>query len=124
MLYVASLKIIEGPQSVTNASVGGTVDYKCIAEGTASPPNWNINGEDYRVTELPLNHEYHSEGYLEITPITLSMNNSIYYCYYTPYVDGDFIRIESEHAYLLISLSGILLYDIESTINMFCMLYL
>lgn len=106
-MCAASLKIIEGPQSVKNASVGGAVEFKCITEGAASPPIWNINGEDYRVTELPLNHEYHySEGYLEITPITLSMNNSIYYCYYKPYVDGEFIRIESEHATLLISPPG------------------
>lgn len=82
------------------------MDFKCITEGTVSPPDWDINGRDYRVTELPLYHEYHSEGYLEITPITLSMNNSIYFCYYKPYVDGRFVTIESDHATLVISPPG------------------
>lgn len=78
------------------------MDFKCITEGTTSPPSWNINGRDYRMTELPLNHKYYSEGYLEITQISLAINNSEYYCFYEPYIDGVFIRIESVHATLLI----------------------
>lgn len=106
LFCVASIKIIEGPKSVTNASVGGRVDFKCITEGATSPPYWVINERDYRVTELPLHHKYYSEGFLEITPITLSMNSSVYYCYYNPYVDGVFVKIKSENATLLIPSPG------------------
>ena len=112
MFCVASIEIIEGPLSVTNASVGGTVNFKCVTDGAASPPIWNINLMNYRVSDLPLSHEYYSEGYLEIFPITLPMNNSVYYCFYKPYVNGGFTKVKSENATLLISPPGtyILLY--------------
>lgn len=110
-LYIAGVKITEGPQSVTNASVGGTVDFYCITEGATSPPNWVIDGKDYRVTELPLDYKYY-EGYLEITSITLSMNNSVYSCYYMTYSDGAFVKIESEHATLVISPPGRIIYSL------------
>ena len=79
------------------------MDFKCSAKGAVLPPGWNINGTDYRVTELPLNHKYYPEGYLEITPISLSLNNSIYYCFYLSYIEGSSDRIESKNATLVIS---------------------
>lgn len=115
---IDSITIIDGPKSVTNASVDGSVDFNCITEGAASPPIWNINGRDYRVTELPLNHKYYSEGYLEITPISLSMNNSMYFCYYLSYIDGVFVIIKSENATLVISPQGIKSYNLTS-VNQF-----
>ena len=61
MASPAAIKITEGPRTVTNASVGGSVTFACKAEGTLSAPIWSINRKDYRISDLPLYHEYFLE---------------------------------------------------------------
>ena len=104
LLTVSSepIKITRGPQT-TNASVDSSATFYCQAEGTFSPPIWNINRRDYRISDLPLYHEYFPEQYLRVFPIVSWMNGSVYYCYYITYVDGEFRTVQSNHATLLIS---------------------
>ena len=81
------------------------MDFKCVASGTEEPPIWNINGNDYRVTDLPLYYKYFP-GSLEVFPIICSMNASYYYCYYLDYSAGQFIKVKSNTSFLFIAQPG------------------
>ena len=96
------MQIIGSPRTVTNATLGGTALFECILDSVFALPAWNINGNDYQVTKLPLGHTFISESYskvLLVGPLNAAMNNSCYYCYVVNYQG---IRLESSRAKLII----------------------
>ena len=95
-----NIQIIHSPRTVTNATIGGTVTFECGFSGTTESPIWNINGEDYFVSELPPPHVYDGSSMsLIISPVERRMNNSVYYCFFYSEM---FVPIFSEHAMLII----------------------
>ena len=106
MDFKGNLQIISSPQTVSNATLGSTVRFVCQTSITSVLPGWNINGTDYRVTELPLG--YRSESYLTsnvliVSPVEIAMNNSVYFCFVTSFTsEGRQVRIESEPAMIII----------------------
>ena len=81
--------------------MGDTVVFECGYTGTSTYPKWNINGTEYRITALPQYHRYTAEG-LEVHPVTLSMNNTMYSCFFS--YSGE--REESNSAYLFVRTSS------------------
>ena len=94
------MRIVSGPVSVTNATLGGTARFECMLSNRYSYPAWNIDENDYDVTDLPLGYEFKSEGYskiLIVEPLQQAMNNTCYYCFVETY-EG---RQESSRAKLI-----------------------
>ena len=100
-----NIQIIHSPQTVTNATIGGTVTFQCVFSGTIESPSWNINGEAHYASELRPPHMYDvSSMSLIISPVESGMNNSVYYCFFVTYseMESRFVTISSEHATLII----------------------
>ena len=79
--------------------------FECGFSGITESPSWNINGEDYFVSELPPPHIYNvSLMSLIISPVERRLNNSVYYCFFVTYspIERKFVRIRSDHAVLII----------------------
>ena len=49
----AAVEIVRGPQTVPNATIGGSAKFECIIDSDSVLPWWNINGYGYTVTHLP-----------------------------------------------------------------------
>ena len=79
--------------------------FECIFSGTTQSPSWNIDGENYYISELPPKHAYDVPSMsLIISPVERRMNNSVYYCFFVTYSEAEsqFVTISSEHAVLVI----------------------
>ena len=85
---------MRGPQTVPNATLGGTASFECIINSDFVLPRWNINGIGFTITHLPsgfyFENNLHSKV-LTVNPVQQEMNNTCIYCYLLLY-DG---RIES-----------------------------
>ncbi|CAI8033942.1 hypothetical protein GBAR_LOCUS19133, partial [Geodia barretti] len=71
-------EIISGPQTVSNATLGGTASFECIINSELALPRWNINGIDYTVTRLPAGFQFESDSFskvLTVSPVQQEMNN-------------------------------------------------
>ena len=98
---IGALEIIRGPQTIFNATVGGSASFECIINDEYYIPRWNIGGRDYDVTTLPIGHYYEQESYskiLTVRPVLQLMNNTCFYCYLS--LPGG--RQESSRAKLII----------------------
>ena len=105
MAFKGNLQITSSPQTVSNATLGSTVRFECQTSTASALPEWNINGRDYRVTELPLGYRYESilnSKVLIVSPVEIAMNNSVYYCVLTFYTPEGYVRVESERAMIII----------------------
>ena len=87
------------------AMLGDTVTFSCEYTGTNDLPNWRIGGIDYSVADLPPGHRY-TFGGLQVQRIKASLNNTEYRCFFVTYSGGQFHRIESLPAYLVIRRIG------------------
>lgn len=77
--------------------------FECKPSPTTILPEWNINGRDHRITDLPQGHTYDSSLYsLIVSPVESTMNNSVYYCFLGVYSSEGYTRIESSRAMLII----------------------
>ena len=98
---MAGVEIIRGPETVTNATVGGIAKFVCIINSESDLPWWNIDGYDIDVTNLPPGLQFESNGFskiLTVNPVLQVLNNSCFYCYLLFYDS----RIESLRAKLII----------------------
>lgn len=105
MAFIGNVQITSSPQTVTNATLGSTVRFECQTSTTSAIPGWNINGKDYRVTELPLGYDFESiqnSKVLIVSPVEIAMNNSVYFCYLTYFANEEHKRTESERATMVI----------------------
>lgn len=75
--------------------------FDCQISDPLVSPRWNINGRDYRISDLPLGHEYVSQM-LIIYPVKASMNNSVYYCYVFDSTSEGVVEVKSSRAMLII----------------------
>ena len=91
------------------AMVGDTVTFSCEYTGTSDLPNWKIGGIDYSVVDLPARHRYTNEG-LQVRSVQASLNNTEYRCFFATYSRGQYHRIESAPAYLVIRSVGMLMH--------------
>ena len=101
------MQITRSPQTVTNATIGGTVTFECGFSGTTQSPSWNIDGKDYYTSELQSPHMYDASSMsLIVSPVEKRLNNSVYYCFFVTYSEEEsrFVTISSEHAVLIIPL--------------------
>ena len=82
--------------------------FECQTSTTSALPGWNINGIDYRVTDLPLGYEFESILNLKVLIVSvgeIAMNNSVYYCFLKSFSTSEgHVRIESERARIVIQL--------------------
>ena len=104
--------ITRSPQTVSNATLGGRVRFECGASGTTETPGWNINGQDYRITDLPIGYVYNGASKsLVVSPVENTMNNSVYYCYFLIYSTSQqrFVEITSSEAMLIIQPSNFII---------------
>ena len=97
-----AVKIVRGPQTVPNATLGGTASFECIINSDSVLPRWSINGIGFTITHLPsgfyFENNLHSKV-LTVNPVQQEKNNTNIYCYLLLY-DG---RIErSTQAKLII----------------------
>ena len=78
------MEIVRGPQTVPNATIGGSARFECVIDSDSVLPRWNINGYGYTITHLPdgfyFENNFHSKV-LIINPVQQKMNNTIIYCY-------------------------------------------
>ena len=98
----AGVEIVRGPQTVPNATLGGTASFECIINSDFVLPRWSINGIGFTITHLPsgfyFENNLHSKV-LTVNPVQQEMNDTCIYCYLLFY-DG---RIErSAQAKLII----------------------
>lgn len=119
------MHITRSPQTISNATLGSTVRFECQINSTSLFPQWNINGRDYIVTDLPLGYEFKSVSYskvLIVSPVEQAMNNSVYYCFlFVPTPEG-LVTVNSSQAMLIIvplhsgySSKQCVLHDLEDT---------
>ena len=95
------IEIVGDPQTIPNATIGGTASFECIINSETVLPSWNINGIDFSVTELPPGVSFDSNSFskvLTVSPVTKEMNNSCFYCFLL-LING---REESSRAKLII----------------------
>ena len=106
LIIVGSVQILSGPQSVTNATLGGTVRFECVISSITVLPGWNINGTDYRIADLPSGYRFENveeSKVLIVSPVVMALNNSVYFCYILTYSTSQgFHRINSTTATLTI----------------------
>ena len=99
---IPGAEIIRGPQTVSNATLGGTASFECIINSELALPRWNINGIDYTVTRLPAGIQFESNSFykvLTVSSVQQEMNNWCFYCFLL-FVNDD--RVESTRAKLII----------------------
>ena len=96
----ANIQITIGPQNTT-AFEGDSVLFGCIYTGTSSSPYWKIAGTTYSTNLLPRGYTSTADG-IFIASVETAMNNTQYICFFTVYVGGQFVNLESLPAYLLI----------------------
>ena len=106
--FSGAIRIIRGPANV-EAMVGDTVTFSCEYTGTSDLPNWRIGGTDYSVVDLPAGHR-HTFGGLQVQRVQASQNNTEYQCFFVTYSNGQFHRVKSSPAYLVIRI-GMLISD-------------
>ena len=97
------MAITSGPETITDAILGGTARFECIVSSTSYNPGWNINGDDYRIAHLPSGFSSESNSYsrvLIVNPVQQEMNNTCVYCYLLFYNN----RQESSRAKLIVQL--------------------
>ena len=98
-----AVQISHGPVTVPNATLGGRAEFECKVSGTSEHPSWNINGQNYQTVYLPFGHSYDRNNYiLVVSPVQQYMNNSVYYCLFVCFINGNFITIRSDSARLII----------------------
>ena len=88
--------------------VGDTVTFRCEYTGTRDLPRWRIGGADYSVIDLLPGHRY-TFGGLQVQSVQASLNNTEYRCFFLSYFSGQFHRVESLPAYLVIRSFGMLM---------------
>lgn len=101
LVILGTVQIVNGPQSILNATLGQTVWFDCILNSEYDDPAWNIDGIDYQTTDLPLGYAFLSSLYsnkLILNSTREEMNNTCYFCYLLTF-EG---RQESEIAKLTI----------------------
>ena len=93
-----TIQITEGPKTIYNATINDEVFFSCQVEGTEESPSWNINGQDFFVTELPPKFSFR-QGRLIVKVTTMKLNGSVLYCFYDLSPSG---MIKSQPASLFI----------------------
>lgn len=107
ILFLGPVQIISSPQTVRNATLGSTVRFECRISDAIVLPEWSINGRDYQITDLPLGYDFESvsnSNVLIVSSVEISMNNSVYYCFFFTYSSEEqkYIPINSSRAMLII----------------------
>ena len=93
---------IQQPQNVT-VSEGADAFFPCSYLGTSGVPSWKINNKVFVTSPLPSRHLYNGSG-LVVSNVDLSLNMSSYSCFFTVYINGEFMDIKSNTGFLIIGL--------------------
>ena len=93
---------IQQPKNVT-VSEGTDAFFPCSYRGTSGVPAWRINNDDFVTSALPPRHSYNGSG-LVVSNVDLSVNRNSYTCFFTVYINGQFMDIKSNTGFLIIGL--------------------
>ena len=86
---MAGTPVIFQPRPATvEAYPGGKAEFPCgvLSNWLASPPHWNINGREYRISELPSGYNYYGNPDRVIhRPVSMADDFRQIYCSYDVY---------------------------------------
>ena len=99
--FEGAISILEGPNNATVVA-GDEAIFRCRFNGTSNSPLWNIGGDTYSSSHLPIGYQFSREG-LYLPTVPESLNNTRFTCLFIVHIGGgNLTRIESSPAYLVV----------------------